>query len=280
MASVNPNLYPVGSDEWLNAKLALIEPQLRKSLEEMAAARGLTGSGIVEKQLADELNKYKQQYISEASDKQFQAEESEKDREAQEKMAKMQSKAAERAALWSGLGQMGGYALLNPKISSKIGSGIKSAVNWANPNNSIENKTVINNPNSILNSNKISTIGKSDMFNTKPEDLSINQIPESVSDQTRSFGGSYGISGLSGLAGYLANPNHNLGTAATAGITSALAGKNLANGGSSWASLAPFIATSLMPTKGNILSTKGNFFKSNLFKTLLGIGSGYLGATI
>lgn len=273
MATINPNLYPVGSDEWLQAKLALIEPQLRKSLEEMASARGISGSGIVERQLQNELDKYKQQYMAEASDKQFSAEEAQKDREAQEKMAKEQAKASERAALWSGLGQIGGMAMLNPGVTKGMWSGIKSGYNYFDPN-------------------KTSTLGTSDIINYEPGYNKLSLSPfdskpkfdynklSSQIEGKRDFGSSYGLSGLSGLTGYLLNPNKNAGTALTGAISSGIAGRNLAQGGSSWSSLMPLLATSLMPTKGNILSTKGNFFKSNLFKTLLGAGSGLLGGIL
>lgn len=237
---INPNLYPIGSEEWINAKLALIEPQLRKMLMEQAAARGITDSGIVEKALYDQLDRYRQQYMAEASERQQAAEEAEKTRQANERMAKEERKAQERGAMWSGLGQLGGYALFsrNPKTGA---TGLSELYNWFKP--ATKTETIL--PNSSLIDNSAE--------------------PIAITTKTPTFGSSYGLAGLGALAGNLMNKERGLWSGLS-GLASAYgAGSKMASGGSQLYGLAP-LAASFLPSKGKIL--KGD----NLWRTLLGLG--------
>lgn len=110
----NLNIFPVGSVEWLEDKLNYFIPIIERQIKEQAVARGINPEDpIVEEMIRREVEKVRQQLAAQGSEYQFNREEAEKNRQAQMKMAEEQAKRQERAALYSGLGNIAAFSLFN-----------------------------------------------------------------------------------------------------------------------------------------------------------------------
>lgn len=104
------NIVP-GSQEWQNARMAIIIEQLRKQYADSAARRGMLQSGSAEKEFEDAVAQAEQQVAQEAGQFTAQKQEAEAQRQHESKMAKEQAKSQETAAMYSGLGSMAPYAV-------------------------------------------------------------------------------------------------------------------------------------------------------------------------
>lgn len=249
----NLNYFPVTSPEWLQQKMDIIEPLLRKRLTEIASSRGLdVNDPLVQKQIEDEIDRYRQQYMAEQSQYAFQESENEKTRQSQEKMAEKQAKSAENAALWSGLGQLGTYALFMPsnvgkdtlfsKISKPIGDFFKPEQQVIN---TVETKPLYSSV------DKLSTSPL--RYELSPTTQTINRW----SDLQK-----IGIPAAGAIGGYLLNPTKGGTWSSLIGGASGLIGSKYGNF-NPYSGLGTFLGSLTAPKQG-LFSKSSNFWKSLL----------------